>query len=94
MDIPISFTDKIKQPAAQNFTGYPYRISAGDLDRNFAYAALDAEDGYIEEEKGARDYRVRKLKFPPIPETGTHVLGAVDGELTWIETVDCEPEEE
>jgi hypothetical protein len=90
MKLPISFVEKVKQPASQNKTGYPYRISAGDLDRNFEYAALDAEDGYIEEISGAGDNKGRKLLLPPIPPSGTHVLGAVGGSLTWIETEDCE----
>jgi hypothetical protein len=30
-----------------------------------------------------------KLKIPPVPSGGTHVLGAVDGALTWIATEEC-----
>jgi hypothetical protein len=30
-----------------------------------------------------------KLKIPPVPQSGTYVLGAVDGALQWIATEEC-----
>jgi len=30
-----------------------------------------------------------KLKIPPVPGGGTHVLGAVEGALTWLSTEEC-----
>jgi hypothetical protein len=85
MKLPISFVEKVKQPASQNKTGYPYRISAGDLDRNFEYAALDAEDGYIEEISGAGDNKGRKLLLPPIPPSGMHGMITSEGTLVYLE---------
>jgi hypothetical protein len=88
MKLPILFSEKAKSPKAA--AGYPVQISAGDLDKNFQFAALDAEAGYIQETGGAAGNKGRKLRLPPIPPSGTHVLGAVEGSLIWIETEDCE----
>jgi hypothetical protein len=92
MSLPVSFSEKVKQPATQGGGGYPYQIKADDLDKNFVYAALDAEEGYIESTGGQGGHTGRKLMLPPIPPSGTHVLAAVDGVLTWLETVDCDEE--
>ena len=75
-------------PPTAGGTGYPYRISATDLDKNFAYAALDAEDGWIEE-VSVGSHSGRKLKLPPLTGEGTFVLGCVGGNLEWIETEEC-----
>lgn len=88
LELPINFKDKATLPPSVDGTGYPYRISANDLDRNFAYAALDAEDGWIEQ-TSAGEHAGRKLKLPAIPGTGTFVLGCVDGNIQWIETEAC-----
>jgi hypothetical protein len=87
MKLPVVFSEKIKQPAAQNYTGYPYQISAGDVDKNFVYAALDAEEGYIEETGGQGGHTGRKLLFPPFVEKSA-VLILKEGEgrsLQWVE---------
>lgn len=84
-DLPIKFEDKIKAAPSGGGTGYPYRISATDLDKNFAYAALDAEDGWIDKASvGA--HPGRKLKLPTIPVGGTQLLASVDNALGWIKT--------
>lgn len=41
MGLPVNFEDKVKAPAAANGTGYPYRISASDLMKDFVYAAVE-----------------------------------------------------
>ncbi len=87
-DIPIKFEEKTKLPPTAGGTGYPYRISATDLDKNFAYAALDAEDGWIEE-VSVGSHSGRKLKLPPLTSGGTYVLGCVDGNIQWIATEAC-----
>jgi hypothetical protein len=56
--------------------------------RNFSYAALDANEGWIED-KTEGMYEGRKLKLPEIPTSGTHVLGCIDGEIQWIGTESC-----
>jgi hypothetical protein len=89
MDFPVDFTEKIKLPAQGGGTGYPYRISADDLMRDFYFAALDAEDGWIETTKDSI-YTSRKLKLPKLPTgEGLFVLGVSSGELQWIETESC-----
>ena len=65
------------------------QLSAADLMRNFNFAALDADPSLIETTPGARGHEARKLKIPAVPGAGTHVLGAVDGALTWIATEEC-----
>ncbi len=87
-DLPVNFESKVKSASLANGTGYPYRISATDLDRNFAYAALDAPDDWIEK-SSVGIHNGRKLKLPPLPGSGTHVLGCVDGTVQWIETEEC-----
>jgi hypothetical protein len=88
LKLPVNFEEKAKLPPAANATGYPYRISASDLMKNFTYAALDAHEDWIED-VGASQYQGRKLKLPQLPGSGTHVLGCVDGEIQWIETEGC-----
>jgi hypothetical protein len=88
LKLPVNFEEKAKLPASANGTGYPYRISASDLMKNFTYAALDAHEDWIEE-VGASQYPGRKLKLPQLPGSGTHVLACIDGEIQWIETESC-----
>ena len=87
-DLPIKFAEKVKLPAFAGGTGYPYRISADDLDRNFAYAALDAEDDWIDQ-SSVGGFNGRKLRLPALPSGGTYVLGCVNGTVQWIETEEC-----
>jgi hypothetical protein len=88
LKLPVNFEEKAKLPPAANGTGYPYRISASDLMKNFTYAALDAHEDWIEN-VGASQYPGRKLKLPQLPGGGTHVLGCIDGEIQWIATEEC-----
>jgi len=37
MSLPVNFEEKVRLPAAVGGAGYPYRISAGDLMKNFNY---------------------------------------------------------
>jgi hypothetical protein len=88
MTLPVSFSEKARGPKEGG--GYPVQISAGDLDKNFQFAALDAEAGYIESSAGHGGNAGRKLKLPAIPPSGTYVLGASGGALTWLATEDCD----
>ena len=88
MDLPIKFHEKVKAAPSAGGTGYPYRISATDLDKNFAYAALDAEDDWIDQ-SSVGGFNGRKLRLPALPGSGTHVLGCVNGTVQWIETEEC-----
>ena len=87
-DLPIQFHEKVKATPSAGGTGYPYRISATDLDRNFAYAALDAEEGWVEQTT-VGSHNGRKLRLPALPSGGTYVLGCVNGTVQWIETEEC-----
>ena len=88
MKLPIDFKEKVTNPPSPSGKGYPFRISAFDLMRNFSYAALDANEGWIEDNTEGM-YEGRKLKLPEIPTSGTHVLGCIDGEIQWIGTESC-----
>lgn len=89
-DPPVDF-----QQLAQGATGttnadYPYSIKATDLMKNFVFATLDIAEGVYEETAGMQGHRQRRLKIPTPPTDGTYVLGAVGGEIQWIETEGCE----
>ena len=88
-DPPVSFEQKAKQGGNPAAGGYPYQIRASDLDKNFVFATLDADPSIIETTSGAGGHTQRRLKIPAVPGSGTHVLGAVGGVLTWIATEEC-----
>lgn len=87
MNLPVDFGAKIKQPSSAG--GYPIQLSAADLMRNFVHAALDADPSLIESTAGPGGHPGRKLKIPAVPGSGTYVLGAVNGTLTWLATEAC-----
>jgi hypothetical protein len=90
MKLPVDFSQKAKAPKQISGGGYPVQLSAGDLMKNFKYAAGDfeAESFTVTESSDSRKIDL-KLKIPAVPASGTHVLGAVDGALQWIETEAC-----
>ena len=88
MQIPVDFSKKA-MASSQSSSGYPYQSSASDLDKNFVYAALDVDKSLIEETSGDGGHTKRKLKIPAMPSSGTYVLGAISGSLSWIETEEC-----
>jgi hypothetical protein len=88
MDLPIKFKNKVTNPPSGNKTGYPYRISASDLDANFAYAALDADSSWIET-ISVGDQQGRKLRLPPIP-AGVCILMSDGGNPYWSEYKEIE----
>ena len=88
MSLPVDFEARAK--SAKNASGgYPVQISAADLQKNFVYAALDADLSLIEVTTGQGGHQQRRLKIPAAPTEGTYVLGAVGGTLQWIETEEC-----
>jgi hypothetical protein len=88
-NFPVDFEAKARGAKPPNGAGYPAQISAGDLMRNFVFGALDADPSLIETTTGQGGHTARRLKIPAAPSSGTHVLGAVDGVLTWIATEEC-----
>jgi len=85
MKLPVVFSEKVKQPAKQDGGGYPYQIKADDMDKNFVYAALDAEDGYIEETGGQGGNAGRKLTFPPFVANSAVLILKNGQSLQWVE---------
>jgi hypothetical protein len=63
-------------------------ISSYALMQNFVWAKLQADPTLIDQ-ISSMGFTGFKLKIPPVPSGGTHVLGAVDGALTWISTEEC-----
>ena len=88
IELPVDFEAKLKSPPRVS-GGYPMQLSAADLMKNFAFAALDADPSLIEKTTGQGGHQARKLKIPAAPGSGTHVLGAVNGTLQWIATEAC-----
>jgi len=87
---PVKFSDKIKETSADG-SGYPYRIKADDLDKNFVFATLDVPKGWAEDTTGAGGHKQRKLNLPALPAgDGAFVLGVKNGTLQFFETEDCD----
>ena len=89
MSLPVDFESKARSAKSASGGGYPVQLSAADLMKNFVYAALDADPSLIEPTTGQGGHTQRKLKIPAAPSSGTHVLGSVNGALTWIATEEC-----
>jgi hypothetical protein len=89
-NLPIDFEERVKRPRGKSGEDYPYAIKAADLMQDFVYAALDVDETLIKDSVGQGGHKQRRLKIPAVPGSGTHVLGAVNGELTWIETEECD----
>jgi hypothetical protein len=71
---PINFEEKTKGARGSTNADYPYAIKAQDLMRDFVYAALDAEDGLIENGTGEQGYAQRKLKIRAGTEIGNILI--------------------
>lgn len=70
----------------------PFKISAGKLDRNFARCFPKDWDGDKKPYVVKREKNGWLIKFPwwPPPSNGTFVLGVINGNVQWIETLECE----
>jgi len=88
-NVPNIFSQLLKSAGKSSSGGYPYQIMAADLDKNFVYATLEIDATLVEEKSGQEGFTKRKLKIPAVPSSGTYVLGAVSGGLTWIATEEC-----
>lgn len=88
-NFPVDFQELAQRGGNSASGGYPYQIKATDLMRNFVFAALDADPTLLEEKTGQGGYTQRRLKIPPAPQGGTHVLGCNGGILEWLETEEC-----
>jgi hypothetical protein len=84
LKLPVDFSEKAKLPAQANGAGYPYRISASDLMKNFEYAALDADESWMEHGSGTYNSQTRKLKLPALLDDGKFFLVCVDGVPQWM----------
>lgn len=87
--VPNIFSQLVKSAGKSSSGGYPYQIKAADLDKNFVYATLEIDPTLVEETSGQEGFTKRKLKIPAVPESGTYVLGAISGSLSWLSTEEC-----
>jgi hypothetical protein len=92
---PINFETLAKQGGNPATGGYPYQLKASDLQKNFVYAVEEFHYEHFTETStaGQSGHAQRKIQIktpiPTPPSSGTHVLGAVNGALTWIATEEC-----
>ena len=63
-------------------------ISSYALMQNFVWAKLQADPTLVDQ-VSSMGFTGFKLKIPPVPQSGTYVLGAISGSLTWIATEEC-----
>ena len=88
MNFPVDFSEKAKGAKQASGGGYPVQISAGDLMKNFTYAALDAEAGLIAESNGGR-----KLTIPS-PSGTNKILGCDGSSMSWKDDIPIAPNKE
>jgi len=86
--LPVGFEEKVKQPASPNGKGYPYQLSAKDLDANFKYLLGRLMEGVSVNDTLYWDGNTWNI-LPSPSSTGTHVLGCVDGSMQWLSTEEC-----
>ena len=85
MSLPVDFEARAKSAKNASGGGYPVQLSAADLQKNFVYAALDADPSLIEVTTGQGGHQQRRLKIPALP-TGDSALNltAQSGGLSWV----------
>lgn len=63
-------------------------LSSKNLMENFAWARLIVDPTLLTDAT-SMGFSAKKLNIPSVPGSGTYVLGAVSGRLTWIATEEC-----
>lgn len=92
---PLSFDALAKTSPNAAAGGYPYTLKGADLDKCFTFATEDFNDAHfsVTTGLGAGGHQNRKVALanplPEFPESGTYVLGLVEGELVWVPTEEC-----
>lgn len=87
---PVDFQNLAKGARGVTNADYPYAIKSTDLMKNFVFATLDIDSSLFDEQTTSGGHIQRRLKIPAVPNSGTFVLGAKDGEIQWIATEDCQ----
>ena len=85
MDLPVKFEALARAANTPVSGAYPYSLKGRDLDQNFNAVAIDIDSSWVNSEANGQ----RTMLLPAVPSEGTHVLGAVNGSLTWISTEEC-----
>lgn len=81
-DFPVDFQTVVKDGKSTS------PISASDLMKNFAWSKLVLDDSLFDTTT-VMGFSAHKFKMPALPESGTYVLGSVDGEMKWLSTEEC-----
>jgi len=87
---PVDFENKVKSAKTASGTGYPTQISAADLMKDFAMAALDADDSLVETVR-IGEHQGRKLKIPAVPSGSNKVLGCDGSAMAWKDDIPSAP---
>jgi hypothetical protein len=92
INLPVDFTSQVGGGGGGSGTGYPYQIKASDLQKNFVYAALDADESLIEG-TGAAGGAGRKLKIPALTTGGgeSAVLTCIGASMEWRASIPKPP---
>ena len=94
-DPPLSFAALARTAQNPEQGGYPYQLRGADLDTNFVFACEDFDaESFDETTTSGNGGNIKrqialKIKIPDFPKSGTFVLGAVNGALSWIATEEC-----
>lgn len=92
MTLPVDFEALARGAKKASGGGYPVQISAADLQKNFVFAALDADASLLETVTGPGGHSARKLRLPAVPAVTTpQVLTASAGDLSWAEGIPPAP---
>ena len=86
--LPVDFEQRVKAAPPAGGKGYPYQISARDLMANFKFLMNQMPEGFAKNKMIIFNGKKWIVLAAP-SSTGTHVLGAVDGVLSWIATEEC-----
>ena len=81
-DFPVDFQTVVKGGKSTS------PISSSDLMRNFAWAKLVVDSSLVETTT-VMGFSAHKFKMPALPQSGTFVLGSVNGTMQWIATEEC-----
>lgn len=63
-------------------------ISAKSIMENFAWARIIVDPTLLTDAT-SMGFSAKKLNIPSVPQSGTYILGAVNGSLQWIATEEC-----
>ena len=64
-DPPVNFEPLAASGGGAPYTGYPHRLKASDMMKNWVFATLDVDADLVEEQSGLGGHTQRRLKIQP-----------------------------